>query len=422
MTRHQGFPSRLLVLAAIALTANNARANGAFPDEFSVHFSPKAVHRLYMGANFGLIVSEDEGLTWRYSCEPWIVSSSNAALAYASVSFYQVTADDALLADSVTVTRSSDVACTWPVSTGSVAGSTVADFFPDPNDASFVLAIVVTTTASYIVGSHDGGQTFDAPHLYDTTDLLTGVEIARSKPGVIYATSRSTSTPRGPARLLLSTTSGAQWTAMTLPIPSDTEPRILAIDPADEKKIYLRLSGGVSDAMMMTVDGGQTFQMAIPAIAQFSSFLRAGDGAVYAGTRTGKLYVQPAGVTGFTVRDAPHLRCLGQRPGTSRIYACADMFLDGYSLGYSDDSGVTFHGMMSFTQILGPLTCPTVQANCAAHWGRIQQVLGIKLPDAGQGTNGGAPGPSGGSHCATGGVDAWSVGLVVAFMVRRRRR
>ena len=420
MTRNQGFPSRLLALAAIALTATNARANGAFPDEFSVHFSPKAPHRIYMGANFGLIVSEDDGLTWRYSCEPWIVSGSNASLAFASVSFYQVTADDALLADSITVTRSSDVACTWPVSTGSVAGLTVDDFFPDPNDASFVLAIVTTTTGSYIVGSHDGGKTFDAPRLYDTTDLLTGVEISRSKPGVIYATSQSTSS--GAAKFLLSTTSGAQWTAMTLSIPSGTEPRILAIDPADEKKVYLRLLGGVSDAIMMTADGGQTFQTVIPAIAQFSSFLRAGDGAVYAGTRTGKLYVQPAGVTGFTVRDAPHLRCLGQRPGTNRIYACADMFLDGYSLGYSDDNGATFHGMMSFTQILGPLTCPTVQTNCAAHWGRIQQVLGIKVPDAGQGTNGGAPGPSGGSHCATGSVDAWRIWLVVAFMVRRRRR
>ena len=420
---HLSFRIRLAMLPfmAVAFTwANPVRANGAFPDEFSIHFSPTAPHRIYLGANFGLLVSEDDGLTWRYSCEPWVVSSSNAALAFANVSFYQLTADGALLADSINVTRSSDVACTWPVSTGSITGLTVADFFPDPNDATFVLAIVTTTTASYIVASHDGGKTFDSPHLYDTPDLLTGVEIARSKAGLVYATSKSTSS--GAAKFLLSTDSGAHWTSMTLPISPGTEPRILAIDPADEKKVYLRLLGGVSDAMAMTADGGQTFQTVITAIAPFSSFLRAGDGSIYAGTRTGKLYVQPAGATGFTARDAPHLRCLGQRPGMTRIYACADMFLDGYSLGYSDDNGVTFHATMSFTQLLGPLTCPTVQTNCAAHWDRIQQVLGIKVSDAGQRTTGGAPGRSGGSHCSTGGIDAWSIWLVVAFIVRRRRR
>ena len=120
-----------------------AQADGAFPDEFSIHFPPDAPNRISIGANFGLLVSEDDGLSWHYACEPWIVAGSNAALANNSVSFYQVTRDGAYLATSVNLTRSSDVACTWPISTGAVAGQRVADIFPDPNDASFVLAIVV---------------------------------------------------------------------------------------------------------------------------------------------------------------------------------------------------------------------------------------------------------------------------------------
>ncbi len=411
----------IVALAAIASTAASpVRANGAFPDEFSIHFPANAAHRIFMGANFGLLVSEDDGLNWRYSCEPWVVSGSNAGLAYANVSFYQVTADGALLADAGdirNITRSSDVACTWPSSTGSITGQFVADFFPAPTDATFVLANVVLSNASYIVASHDGGKAFDLPHLYDTPDLLTGVEIARSKAGVVYATSVSTS--GGPAKFLASNDSGATWAATTLQIPSGTEPRILAVDPADEKKVYLRLlAGALSDAIAITPDGGQTFQTILPPInGQLSSFLRAGDGAIYAGTRAGKLYVQPAGVTGFTARNAPHLRCLGQRPGTTRIYACTDMVVDGYSLASSDDNGATFQPVMSFTQLLGPLTCAPVQTNCQAHWERIQGVLGIRPPDAGQSGGGG----SGGSHCASAGLDEWSVWVFLTILVWRRK-
>src|ERR671939_416438 len=71
----------LMVCAVLVGGAPPARANGAFPDEFSVHFPPNAPHRILIGANFGLLVSEDDGATWRYACEPWVVSGSNAALA-----------------------------------------------------------------------------------------------------------------------------------------------------------------------------------------------------------------------------------------------------------------------------------------------------------------------------------------------------
>jgi hypothetical protein len=416
-------------VAWIALAGGGAaRANGAFPDEFSIHFPADAPHRIYLGANFGLLVSEDDGATWRYACEPWVVSSSNAALASAAVSFYQVTADGVLLASSITMTRSSDMACTWPTATGSVSGVTLADFFPDPTDASVVLSIIVVANpgadhiVSYIVASHDGGKTFDAPHLYETPDLLTGVELARSKHGVVYATSVSPS--GGPARFLASTDSGVTWTATTLPIQASTEPRLLQVDPADEKKVYVRIVGALTDEIWVTADGGQTFQTILPPTGgQLSSFLRATDGSLYAGTRAGKLYVQPAGTSGFTAREVAHFRCLGQRPGTSRIYACTDLVLDGYSLTTSDDNGATFQPLMSFRQLLGPLTCGPVQTNCQAHWERIQGVLGITVPDAGTGggTDGGTT-PSSGSSCATAGAGAFALWLALGLLYRRSRR
>ena len=411
-----GVRPSLVYLALVSLLLGVTRpalANGAFPDEFSLHFPPDAPNRILIGANFGLLVSEDDGSSWRYACEPWIVAGSNAALAANSVSFYQVTLDGAYLATSVNLTRSSDVACTWPISTGAVLGQRVADIFADPNDASFVLAIVVllnpTNITSYLVASHDGGKTFDPQHLYETPDLLTGVEIARAKAGVVYATSISLT--GGPAHFLLSPDRGATWTPTALPLPSATEPRILSVDPADEKRVYLRIVGAVSDSMMVTEDSGQSFKTILPPIGTaLSAFLRAGDGTLYAGTRTGQLYVLPPGAQQFTQRGAPHLRCLGQRPGSTRIYACTDIVADGYSLASSDDDGQTFQRVMSFRDLLGPLSCSPVQTNCAAHWQRIQGVLGIGdagsgptgTPDAGASPPVSPPAKSGGGCSAAG--------------------
>ncbi len=276
--------------------------------------------------------------------------------------------------------------CTWPDSAGSIAGQPVSDFFPDPNDASLVLAVVQASKnglpdGNHIVASHDGGSTFDAPHLYDTpnpTDLLTGIEIARSKPGVFYATLESTS--GGQAQFLASTDFGSTWTTSPLPIDTATEPRILAVDPEDEKKVYLRvISSALTDGILFTGDGGWTFTKILSIDGLFSSFLRAGDGAIYAGTR------------------------------------------DGYSLASSDDNGVTFKPVMSFKDLLGPLTCAPVQTNCQAHWQRIQGVLGIGAgADAGQGGGGQTPG-SDGSRCGSVGAGESAILLLLAFSLQRVR-
>ncbi len=237
------------------------------------------------------------------------------------------------------------------------------DLFPDPNDPNLVLAIITASTGSYIVASHDGGVTFDSTILYDArvksadSALLTGIEIARSKPGVYYATSVSTN--GGVGKFFASTDAGLTWTRYdSLPVTSSTQPRILAVDPADEKTVYVRLLSGATDGIAMTKDGGQTFTNILPINGQFSAFLRAVDGALYAGTTDGRIWVRPPGAASFgPAQPAPHLRCLGQRLGTTRIYGCGDMGFDGFSLGYSDDNAATFHPVMNFRQLLGPLTC-----------------------------------------------------------------
>jgi len=146
------------------------------------------------------------------------------------------------------------------------------------------------------------------------------------------------------------------------------------------------------------------------------------NGTLYAGTRSGKLYIRKPSAAAFTVQDAPHLRCLGQRAGSTRIYGCTDMVVDGYSLGSSDDNAATFQPVMSFKQLLGPLTCAPVQTNCQPHWQRIEGVLGLAV-DAGQSSGSGSSssGNASGSHCASAGVDGWCLPIALALLSRMRR-
>ena len=83
--------SILLKLVAVSsIAAAAARANGAFPDEFSVNFPPNAPHTILVGANFGLLVSTDDGASWRYSCEPYVTTGSTAPLSSFNVGHYDV--------------------------------------------------------------------------------------------------------------------------------------------------------------------------------------------------------------------------------------------------------------------------------------------------------------------------------------------
>src|ERR1700687_2122722 len=411
-------PRLLLALPMILVwSAHPAFADGAFPDELTVSLPVSAPNRIILGTHFGLVVSEAGGQAWRVVCELFITGST-AEL----VNFYKMASDGALLAvSSVHLWRSSDVGCSWTRAGGTVDSLNVSDAFVDPSDSTFVVALASSRSGneSGIYPSHDGGRTFEAP-LYTTPDVLTGVEIASSSGTTLYATQVQRAGTAGNAYLVTSTNRGAHWTPQLLPVPPGTQPRIAAVDPVEPNKVYLRLLRAPNDAIAVTTDDGRTLSSLVTLSSgtdYFSSFLRADNGTLYVGTIGGDLYAQAPGETLFTRRTGPKTRCLGQRAGSARIYACGDWLLDGYNLGYSDDGARTFQPMMNFTQIAGPLTCPAVNDFCYSQFILLQQTLGVGL-DAG--TPGGGRGPTNsGSHCSSvggGGVAA----LLLAHFFRRR--
>ena len=404
---------RRAALALAMLLSSGARADGAFPTGSSVLLPASAPQRILVGTTFGLVISEDAGATWRYACEPYVTAGGANVLVYQGAPTGEVIAShqDAL-------SRSADVGCTWTKATGSISGLLVVDAFIAPSNPSSVLAIGWPPTAgASILPSSDGGQTFGPAVLASGTpqvradERLVSVEIAASDPAVAYATTfgfPSASNPAGSAALLRTADGGASWTRFDLQLGISVQARIAQVDPANPETVYLLVSSANSDEIRVTVDGGATVQPLLVPNGPLGGFVRASDGALYAGTLAGDFYVRAPGASAFQKLPGPHLRCLGERAG--RVYACADPGADGYDLATSDDGGKSFQKRLSFTQILGPLTCASVQSACAADFTQLQRTLAV-IPASGNCSCGG---PSGGN--------AGVLFILLAAALRRRRR
>jgi photosystem II stability/assembly factor-like uncharacterized protein len=267
-----------------------------------------------------------------------------------------------------------------------MSGLIVVDAFVAPANPDSVLAIGWPPRAgASLFPSSNGGQSFAAPLISSgvpplgSEERLLSVEIAASAAGVVYATTSALPTDSSPgsSALLRSAAGGASWTRFDLAVDPAAQVKIAQVDPADADTVYLRVSANGADSIWITNDGGASVQLLLSAASTLGGFVRASDGALYAGTAAGDFYVRAPGATAFDRVAGPHLQCLGERGG--RVYACGIGTVDGYDVATSDDRGRSFQKLLSFTQILGPADCPAVQSACAADFAQLQRTLSVPV-------------------------------------------
>jgi hypothetical protein len=222
-------------------------------------------HTIVLGTNFGVVSSNDDGQTWTWSCE-----QAGNALA----SHYQMGAPPldrlyatALVSASASLVYSDDGACLWSTGGGAIAQATVTDAFPDPTDPNRVLALVTASLDGGSVDeawlSSDGGATFDG-QLYAVAagDQLTGIESAVSDPSTVYLSVLGNDATGVRPELLRSSDGGQSWQLHDLGDalgPGVVNLRIIAVDPADADRIFLRVSqGAAGEVIAVSSDGGAT--------------------------------------------------------------------------------------------------------------------------------------------------------------------
>lgn len=373
-----------------------ARADGAFPMSFQLILPTDRPNQIVLATNFGMIISDDAGATWTWTCEQ--KATANATL-------YNVGAPpvDRFFGLASDVAYSDDQSCSWTSAKGSLGAVTTSDYFPDPTNPMRVLAVGGTPADQMsslvlpprVFPSSDGGKTFtDAIFTAPTGATITGLEIARSDPSTVYLALATTGSHPMLGR---SRDGGLTWTSL------DVEPflgphlfRIVAVDPTDAKVISVRVLAADSDSLAISRDGGQTFTTALTvSCGQLTAYTRLASGTIlvagavidqavgYRSTDGGKTFTNWVPLTlgddgvpinadagDASASDAacdaadgpppevlgvPHLIALATRDG--KLYGAAKNYSDGWAVGTSADEGLTWKPMMSYSDVKAIRPC-----------------------------------------------------------------
>ncbi len=363
----------------ILALAGTARANGAFPDSEAILLPDEDPHQVVLGTNFGLVISEDDGATWRWICESPMTTGAHffSLAAVPSRRLFTVSREG--------LARSDDRGCTWDLAGGALTGLSVVDAFPDPVQPGRVLAAAWragdASTSFAVFESLDGGMTFGEPllRLSPLVDV-SGLETAASDPRVIVVTTLDARDNH--PRLVRSLDAGRTWTTFDLqPFVSAREARIIAVNPGDARQTFLRVigrapDGVVSETLAVVTDHGDAISVTTPVVVsdgRLTAFLHRPDGTILAAGVRASPRDPPVG---FRSRDGgqtfqpwnPQMRMRSLRQRSGRMYAAADNILDGMAVAVATDEDGPWRPLMNYASVLSVRACgrTSCQADCAA--------------------------------------------------------
>jgi hypothetical protein len=430
-----------LVLAGLGLCPSRAaRANGAFPESFQLLLPEDRPGEIILATNFGLILSDDAGATWTWTCERMPETDQGYLYAVGAPPTDRLFA----ISPGAGLALSNDDSCTWSRAAGSLTPITASDVFPDQTkDSMTVYAVAAPASGaapSSIYASADGGLTFGAAlFTAPKNGIIQGVESARSDPKTIYVAMYIDLVVDGGTMLLpqivRSTDGGMTWT--TTDVTASLGMNffyIVAVDPTDPMTLTVRVIEEGLNTLAISHDGGQTFTKALSfAGGVFTAYARLGSGTILVGgyviatahgfrsTDGGKSFVD------WTVPSNPHIRALAERDG--KLYAAAKNYTDGWAVGVSTDEGLTFQPLMKYDDVKSIRACAFAACadNCDTQAGN-----GVWRPAVCANPDGGVlppPPKKSGCGCHVGSPSeslavlvAVSLAVSGALTLRRRRR
>ena len=447
----RGIAALVTAAALLAVAAAPAAANGRFPRSVKIVFRPGHPEEMALGVTFGLLVSKDDGVTWRWVCESAVGFSGTFD------PDYEYSASGAIFAttfDGLKVTRDG---CHW-------------DPAPAPLGTTFVSSVAVgpdgtiwAGTSDSVLGSAIYKSTDDGAHFAPTAPLgMAGdwwetIEVAPSDPQRVYITGFRLMAAQPRQRFLYRTTDGgATWQELPTTAfvgTNNSDLQIAAIAPTDADVVFLRMTlvgPTLQEAIYRSADAGAlapTWTKVLDLQDNIPGVTVRADGEVWAATPFRGLYRSTTGGTAFTV--VPDVtfegRCLAERSDGTLFLCTNNLPPDGATLHVSTTGTGGWSKKLTYADITGPIRCEagtTQHEDCEVLlWCGLRENLGITsteidCTDAGtdDGDGGlhdaGVDGPgSGDGHkgcCSAGDGPGSAAGssifVLIGFAVRRRRR
>jgi hypothetical protein len=381
----------LLASAALAAIPRAALANGRYPAASQLLVDPLDTKHIVVSATFGVLESRDAGKSFGWLCEAAIGTEGQQDLMLA------IAGNGATVVAMLNGITTSLDGCAFRASPD-LAGRAMGDLAGSKSTPHELIAFwnefkAGGTYDAQVVRSSDDGRSWAPvggpldPALYPLT-----VDITPSLPARVYLSARGDKTKNFSSMLMRSDDGGATFTSAD--VPGTEEHRLVyiaAVHPFDPDRVYLRVFDLAGTAILLTKDGGKTFEKILTGADQLLGFAISPDGTQIAiGGPLDGLWVGAADGTNLARRSDVGATCLTWTKDA--LYACADYQIAGFSIGRSTDAGTTFEALYRYDQLCGRATCgPDNTARCSAEWELIAPAIGARCgADSGTADDGGA--------------------------------
>lgn len=399
-----------------------AMANGRFPGARQIAIHPLDPATLLLRTTFGQMLSHDSGQSFRWLCEEVIGYGGTQDPAVA------ITADGTLLNAAYEGTSvSHDGGCSFPFAVGLTSRYSL-DLTLDTSSPAHALVIVAGDQLNGIPPqcweTTDNGQQWATLSDLDKGFFPQNVDVARSRPLRVYISGLQNKNGSSQASLLRSDDGGKTWAQREVSVDQAINVYLSAIDPQDEQRIYLRLEGSTEDELLLSTDGGESYQSLVKLPGGMLGFALSPDGTKIAvGGPTGGVLVASRDDGVFTQASPTPVTCLAW--GKDGLYACGvDEIASGFAMARSTDEGKTFVPLLAaLGDACGPLqTCgPTspYAGLCPGRWPGIKGMLKSSGPppvacDVVTGGQGGSGSGAAGTGTPAGAAGAGTAGAGVA--------
>lgn len=359
--------SQLVVSAGLLLCAQTALANGRMPGANDVVFDALDPQHLLLRATFGLLRTQGEG-GWQWICEQSIDTSGVVADPPIAL-----TGDGSLvlLPPTGSALISHDAGCSWQRAAAPLAGRQGIDLTLHPREKGQVFALFSTVIAvdagagvyeNQIYVTRDDARSWQLVATLPSDFMAETIELAQADPQRMYVSGTDNVDPRTGV-LFVSDDGGAHFEKRTFALPAGTGSLLISgIHPTQPDLLWLRVPargdtiGLLPARLFLSSDAGKSMHQIASTQRGMFGFALSPDGntLAYGGPGDG-LFVGPSdGSAGFEKRGRLGVRCLRWRE-SGALYACASEPADDFSLGVSDDQGMSFRALYALRD-----TCPAL--------------------------------------------------------------